>query len=150
MADTQEAALLHQRATFWLFQELLREGIVPMVPASPGSGVDATLRGTDGTYRDLLVRPSSDEHFPLAFHVDGLEPGPRLLVVCVAWALTPVQAWIIPSVDFAREATTTVDISRLDLESIAADGSGKLKQGLSRYRNAWRLLTEVAVREFTP
>src|SRR5438105_4467057 len=95
-----EANLLHSRVCLWLFQQLLREGIVPFTPVASGDAVDATIRFADGTYRDLIVLPSHDEHFPLAFRAQNLVPRPRLLVVCVAWALDPVQVWVFPSHDF--------------------------------------------------
>jgi hypothetical protein len=145
-----EASLLQKRVSLWLFEQLLREGIVPYAPIAPGEGVDATIRCADGTFRDLIVRPSHDEHFPVAFQAIGLAPRPRLLVVCVAWALSPVQCWVIPSQDFARHGVLGENVTTLDLEAASPDGAGKLKQTLSRYRNAWRLLTEDAVQAFVP
>ena len=149
MPDSPEAALLHSRVKFWLFEQLLREGIVPYTPISRGDGGDAAIRLEDGTYRDLIVCPSHDEHFPLAFRAAGFEPRSRLLVACVAWAVEPVQVWVIPSQDFARFGVASGGVTTLDLES-APEGGGKLKQTLSRYRNAWRLVTENAVRAFVP
>ena len=145
-----EQQLLHQRVKLWLFEQLLRDGIVPYTPVSRGDGVDAAVRCEDGTYRDLIVCPSHDEHFPLAFRAAGFEPRPRLLVACVAWAVEPVQVWVFPSQDFARYGVAGNDVVTLDLESPAPEGGGKLKQTLSRYRNAWRLVTENAVRAFPP
>ena len=70
-------ALLHQRVVLWLTEEMLREGIVPFVPASSGTGVDAMVRFSDGTFRELVVLPSADEHFPLAFEAQGIEAKAR-------------------------------------------------------------------------
>src|SRR5262245_60160602 len=92
-----EASLLHRRVTLWLFEQLLRDGIIPCAPISPGDGVDATIRCENGTYRDLIVAPSYDEHFPLAFRVGPIDERSRLLVACVAWAVEPVQVWVIPA-----------------------------------------------------
>jgi len=146
---TAEAALLHRRVTLWLFEQLLRERIIPSAPVSPGDGVDATIRCEDGTYRDLIVAPSYDEHFPLAFRVAGLTPHQRLLVACVAWAVEPVQIWVFTAADFARCGSIADGATVLDLEAPAPEG-GRLKQTLSRYRNAWRLITDGAVRAFVP
>src|ERR1051326_2952206 len=110
-----EAILLQRRVTLWLFEQLLRDGIVPFEPVSAGGAIDATIRCLDGTYRDLIIRPSYDEHFPLAFRVESLAPRPRLVVVCVAWAVSPIQAWVLPSIDFAREASEDGGVWTLDL-----------------------------------
>src|SRR5713101_702170 len=111
MTESPEAALLHTRVTLWLFEQLLREGIVPHTPIASGDGVDATIRCADGTYRDLVVCPSHDEHFPLAFQATVLAPRPRLLVVCVAWALSPVQYWVFPAQDFVRHGALSATVT---------------------------------------
>lgn len=147
---SSEAALLHSRVSLWLFEQLLRDGIVPFTPVSAGDAVDASIRCEDGTYRDLIVCPSFDEHFPLAFRAPGLEPRPRLLIVCIAWAVEPVQVWVFPSQDFARFGVVGDDFVTLDLEASAPEASARLKQTLSPYRNAWRILTDGAVRAFVP
>src|SRR5438132_5550957 len=117
----EAAALLHSRTTLWLFEQLLRDGIVPFTPVSPGDVLDASIRCADGTYRDLIVCPSFDEHFPLAFRASGLEPRPRLHIVCIAWAVEPVQVWIFPSQDFSRYGVVGDGFVTLDLEALAPE-----------------------------
>ncbi len=58
-----------------------------------------------------------------------------------------MQTWIIPSPEFAKNAVQRPGGYDLNLESEGPEGS-KLKQSLSRYRNAWRLLTDGAIKPY--
>jgi hypothetical protein len=143
-------AILHRRALLGVLEQLLREGIVAYTPVASGEGVDAAVRLEDGAYRDLVVRASPDEHRPLWFQVEDLTPRDNLVVLCYAWQVSPPQLWVFPSRDYARYAESAGAVLTLDLEAIAPDGSGRLKQTLSRYRNAWRLVTGGALKPFAP
>ena len=77
-----------------------------------------------------------------------MTPRDNLFVVCVSWQVTPVQCWIFPSQDFVRNAAQKGSASELDLEADAPSG-GKLKQTLSMYRNAWRLITDGAFKPYS-
>jgi hypothetical protein len=138
-----EQLALAKRAALWVFDQLLREGVVAYTPILEAEGVDAVVRCQDGRYRDLLILAAADEHRPTWFVAAGLAPRDNLYVVCVAWAVTPVQCWLLPSAEFTRHA----EAGGLDLEVPAADGR-KLKVMLSPYRNAWRLVTDGTLRPF--
>jgi len=138
----------HKRAALWVFDQLLREGAIVYTPLLNVEGVDGVIRCEDGTYRDLLIRASAGEHSPLWFQVNRLKPRDNLYVLCFAWAVTPAQVWIFPSADFARYAGQKGSSTDLDLEADAPEGAGKLKQTLSRYRNAWRLITDGAIKPY--
>ncbi len=147
MTTEDESVPTHKRAALWVFDQLLRDGVIAYTPLLNIEGVDAVIRCADGSYRDLHIRASAGEHDPLWFQVSRISPRPNLYVVCVAWALSPVQTWIIPSPEFAKNAVQRPGGYDLTLESEGPDGS-KLKQTLSRYRNAWRLLTDGAIKPY--
>jgi hypothetical protein len=149
MTIDDETIPAHKRAALWVFDQLLREGVIAYTPLMNVEGVDAVIRCEDGTYRDILIRASTNEHHPTWFSVRHLKPRPNLFVLCVAWALTPPQVWVLPSEEYARAAASFGNSTDLDLEVDAGDGQ-KLKQKLSRFRNAWRLLTDGAMRPFGP
>jgi hypothetical protein len=138
----------HKRAALWVFDQLLREGVIVYTPLLNIEGVDAVVRCQDGHFRDLVIRASENEHYPNWFAVSRLQPRDNLLVVCVSWQVTPVQCWIFPSEDFIRNAAKKGSANELDLEADAAEGGGKLKQTLSIYRNAWRLITDGAFKPY--
>ncbi len=87
----------HKRAALWVFDQLLREGVIVYTPLLNIEGVDAVVRCQDGHFRDLVIRASENEHYPNWFAVSRLQPRDNLLVVCVSWQVTPVQCWIFPS-----------------------------------------------------
>lgn len=147
MTMDDESIPANKRAALWVFDQLLREGVIAYTPLMNVEGVDAVVRCEDGTYRDLLIRASPNEHHPLWFQVRQLNPRPNLFVLCVAWSLSPIQIWVLPSEDFVREAAAHGSSTDLNLEMDTADGQ-KLKQKLAKYRNAWRLLTDGATRPF--
>jgi hypothetical protein len=147
MTLDDESIPTHKRAALWVFDQLLREGVIAYTPLMNVEGVDAVIRCQDGTYRDLLIRASASEHDPLWFQVRQLKPRPNFYILCVAWALTPAQVWVLPSEDFAREASARGSATDLNLEVEGPDGQ-KLKQKLSRYRNAWRLITDGALKPY--
>jgi hypothetical protein len=147
MTMEDESIPTHKRAALWVFDQLLREGIIAYTPLMNVEGVDAVVRREDGTFRDLLIRASASEHHPLWFQVRQLKPRDNLYVLCVAWALSPVQCWIFPSPDFARYAASHGSATDINLEAEDAGGR-KLKQTLSRYRNAWRLVTDGALKPY--
>lgn len=139
----------HKRAALWVFDQLLREGVNVYTPLLNIEGVDAVVRLEDGRFRDLVIRASENEHFPTWFSVNRLRPRDNLFVLCVAWQVTPVQCWIFPSEEFVRNAAQKGTANELDLEADAPAGPGaKLKQSLSMYRNAWRLITEGAYKPY--
>jgi hypothetical protein len=143
-----ESIPTHKRAALWVFDQLLREGVIVYTPLLNIEGVDAVVRGEDGRFKDLVIRASGNEHYPLWFSVNRVEPRDNLFVVCVAWQVTPVQCWIFPSGEFVRNAAQKGSANELDLEADSPDGGGKLKQTLSAYRNAWRLVTEGAYKPY--
>jgi hypothetical protein len=138
----------HKRAALWVFDQLLREGVIVYTSLLNIEGVDAVVRCQDGHFRDLVIRASENEHYPNWFAVSRLQPRDNLLVVCVSWQVTPVQCWIFPSDDFIRNAAKKGSANELDLEADAPEGGGKLKQTLSMYRNAWRLVTDGAFKPY--
>ena len=142
-----ESIPLHKRAGLWVFDQLLREGIIVYTPLLNIEGVDAVVRCEDGRFRDLVIRASENEHFPNWFSVNRLTPRDNLYVVCVSWQVTPVQCWIFPSQDFVRNAASKGSANELDLEAEADDGV-RLRQKLSMFRNAWRLITDGAYRPY--
>jgi hypothetical protein len=137
----------HKRAALWVFDQLLREGVIVYTPLLNIEGVDAVIRLEDGRYRDLVIRAAESEHYPNWFTVNRLQPRENLFVVCVSWQVTPVQCWIFPSAEFARNAAQKGSANELDLEADAPSG-GKLKQALSMYRNAWLLIVDGAFRPY--
>lgn len=142
-----ESIPTHKRAALWVFDQLLREGVIAYTPLLNIEGVDAVVRCEDGRFRDLVIRASGNEHYPLWFSVNRIQARDNLFVMCVAWQVTPVQCWIFPSAEFVRNAATKGRANELDLESEAGAG-GKLKQTLSMYRNAWRLITDGAYKPY--
>ncbi len=149
MTLEDESIPTHKRAALWVFDQLLREGVVVYTPLLNIEGVDAVVRCEDGSFRDLHIRASAGEHDPTWFQVNRLKARDNLFIVCVAWAVTPIQCWIFPSPEFARNAALKGSAIDLDLEAEAPSG-GKLKQSLSMYRNGWRLLTDGAYRPYGP
>ncbi len=143
-----ESVPTHKRAALWVFDQLLRQGVIVYTPLLNVEGVDAVIRCEDGRFRDLHIRASAGEHDPLWFQVSRMTPRDNLFIVCVAWALTPIQCWIIPSPEFARYAALKGSVNDLDLESALEPGGNKLKTTLALYRNAWRLLTDGAYKPF--
>ena len=135
------------RARLLAFEQLLRQGVNVYTPVSPGEGIDGVVRREDGRYIDLLVRPSATEHDPTWFTAPPLEPREDLLVVCVAWPLTPLQCWVVPSGEFYRRAERLEDgWLSLNLEAVDPASGQKHKAMLGYFRNAWRLITEGAVK----
>lgn len=145
MTLDDETVPINKRAALWVFDQLLREGVVVYTPLMNVEGVDGVVRCEDGTYRDLLIRGSAGEHHPLWFQVMRLTPRRNLFVIGVSWQVTPVQCWIFPSEEFARYAGLRGSAHDLDLEAAGPDGK-PLKSTLARYRNAWRLVTDGAYR----
>ena len=148
MTLEDETIPTHKRAALWVFDRLLQEGVIVYTPLLNVEGVDAVVRCADGAYRDLHIRASAGEHHPLWFQVNRLSPRDNLFIVCVAWAATPVQCWIFPSSEFARYAVQRGSTNDLDLEAESPTAGRKLKSALSRYRNAWRLLTDGAMKPY--
>lgn len=145
-ADIQDI-VFSSRARLLAFEQLLRLGVNVYVPVTPGEGIDALVRGEDGRYLDLIVRPAATEHDPTWFIVPPFEPRQNLVIVCVGWALTPLQAWIIPSAEFYRLAERLEDGRlSLNLETTDPATGRKRKVVLSQYRNAWRLIAGGAVK----
>lgn len=144
-ADIRDAAF-SARARLLAFEQLVRQGVNVYVPLAD-EGVDGVVRREDGRYLDLIVRPSATEHDPTWFVALPFEPRDNLFVVCVGWALTPLQAWIIPSAEFHRRAERLVDGRlSLNLEAVDPATGQKHKAVLGYFRNAWRLITEGAVK----
>ena len=143
-----ESVPTHKRAALWVFDQLLREGVIVYTPLLNIEGVDAVVRCEDGRFRDLVIRASENEHYPLWFSVNRVKPRDNLFVLCVAWQVTPVQCWIFPSTEFVRSAAQKGSSNELDLEADAPEGGDKLKQTLSMYRNAWRLITDGAYKPY--
>jgi hypothetical protein len=144
-----ESIPTHKRAALWVFDQLLREGVIAYQPLLNIEGVDAVIRGQDGRYKDLMIRASANEHYPTWFSVNKMEPRDNLYVLCVSWQVTPVQVWVFPSAEFSRYAAEKGRSNELDLEADDPEGGGKLKQKLSMYRNAWRLITDGAFKPYT-
>ena len=142
-----ESVPTHKRAALWIFDQLLRQGIIAYTPLLNVEGVDAVIRCEDGRYRDLHIRASAGEHDPLWFQVRNIEPRDNLYIVCVAWALSPIQCWIIPSGELVRYGHRKGSVIDLNLEA-AAEGEQKLKAVMSVYRNAWRFLTDGALKPY--
>jgi hypothetical protein len=135
------------RARLLAFEQLLRQGINVYQPLAAGDGIDAVVRREDGRYIDLIARGSASEHEPLRFDAPAFESREGLFVLCVAWALSPLQVWVIPSREFVARAEhrpdgwLTLDLDRVD----PADGR-KHKVALGHCRNGWRLVTDGAVK----
>jgi hypothetical protein len=135
------------RARLLAFEQLLRQGVNIYQPVANGDGLDATVRCEDGRFIDLIVRPSASEHEPLRFASPAIEPRDNLFVLCVAWALSPMQVWVVPSPEFATRAEQLPDgWLSLDLDSVDAVTGQKHKVMLGHTRNAWRLITDGAVK----
>ncbi len=147
LSMANESLPANKRAALWVFDQLLKEGVIVYTPLLNIEGVDGVVRCEDGRFRDLIIRASGNEHFPLWFSVSHLEPRDHLYVLCIAWQVTPVQAWIFPSADYKRHAAEKGSADELDLEGEAPEG-GKFKQTLSMYRNAWRLITDGAFKPY--
>ena len=146
LTDLRDTAF-SARARLLAFEQLLRHGVNVYLPLAGADGVDGVLRREDGRYLDLIVRPSANEHAPLRFMAAPFSPSEQLFVVCVAWALSPLQVWIIPSNEFTARAERLPDgWLNLDLDAMDGDSGRKHKISLGHLRNAWRLLVDGAVK----
>jgi hypothetical protein len=138
----------HKRAELWVFDQLLREGVIVYTPILNIEGVDAVVRCQDGRFKDLVIRVSENEHFPLWFSVNHVTARDNLYVVCVAWQVTPVQCWVFPAAEFLKYGAQKGTANELDLEAVAPEGGGRLKQTLAAYRDAWPQITGTAYKPY--
>jgi hypothetical protein len=145
-AEVRDAAF-SGRARLLAFEYLLRHGVNVYAPVVVSEGIDGLVRCEDGRYLELIVRPSVSEHTPLRFGARAMEPRETQFVVCVAWPLSPVQFWVIPSAEFDHQAERYPDGQlELDLEAVDPVTGQKRKVALSQFRNAWRLVVDRAVK----
>jgi hypothetical protein len=146
LSEIRESAFT-ARAKLLAFDQLLRQGVNVYQPLVAADGVDGVIRQQDGRFVDLVVRPSMSEHEPLRFASPSLEPRDGRFVLCVAWALSPLQVWVIPSREFVARAERLPDgWLSLDLDSADTTSGQKHKIGLGHCRNGWRFITEGAVK----
>ena len=134
-----------KRAEFIVFGELLRKGAELYTPAVD-IGVDALVRGHDGTYVELQVKATETEDQDRYFNF-AWEPSPGRFFICVSLRDDPPSVWVLPSDVFREYALHSGDNWRLPLpEKIQGHPSGKTREELlqehcaSKHEGAWRPL----------
>ena len=136
-----------KQGELFVFGELLRrnaELYTPLVDI----GIDAVVRGQNGTYIELQVKateaPDQDRYFNFEW-----KPEPNRFFVCVSLKDRPYSVWVIPWYVFKKYAqrSKTGDNWRLPLrDKIRGDPSGKTREALlepycgSKHEDAWRPL----------
>ena len=92
-----------KRGELTVFAELLKreaELYTPLVDI----GVDAVVRGSGGTYKELQVKTTEANEQDRYFNFGDWDPKPNRFFICVSLKDNPPSIWVIPWYEFRKYA----------------------------------------------